>query len=156
MTIKYEINQNKFNYSETEPIAIGTHNIEMEISFTESGNWFIYAKYSQNFLLTKSNTKFQKTIYIEYSFYGDTREIYESENDDGRYDFVSKHSYIFCDLDLALGDTSLFRMDGVLYSIHEADLALIYTEDQTINLSKNEYSVKIFEVFRVNYIPCNS
>ncbi len=146
--LQYSVNQTVHNYTYPSKFLNVNHEIDYNITFSNSGDWIVSVVYRLDIL----NPETQKiTFYLEYTVYkfrDDSKLIYSTAENNFDIDYTDSHSFISGKTDLNLGETQLIRIADmwiILGGMTKYEENVTYTRDQSITLNNKDYTVRIFE-----------
>lgn len=144
VTLKYEINQTIAQNSETNVIATGTHEVEIQITLIDNNIFNVKADYQvRNYLVKSSEVNFNE-FSIQYKIRRNTREIYDVKSDD--VDIDSTHSFIYC-LETSETQDIPSRVDGLLISgtNEDFDVELDYLGEKYVTINSVNYLINEYQ-----------
>ena len=146
--LKYSINETVHNNSNPLEFHNTTHQVELNITFSEAKEWIISATYDLYWLNPKYITKEFFHREFEYRFRDDSKYIYQTSQNMDNINFTDSHAFISGKTNLIIGQTEMFRIDALWITLggdHNDEQALRYTGDSTVKMDNVEYASKHLE-----------
>ncbi len=159
MNLRYFITQTRNNYTHSSIYDNTTHDLQLNITFNELGDWIVNAFYQLNYLYDITNSTIPFSVRFLYKFTNDTKSIYETQSIQG-LNYTDTHSFISSKVDLNIEAIEPFRIEAFLFvdgaSSLNLDAQLKYKQDQNEVVGNTTYTLKIFEGNRTNIEICSS
>ena len=155
--LQYLVNQTINNYSAPTEFNSIYHDIQINISFTDTADWIILSQYDWNYMFFKNLRTNNYKDEFSYRFYNTSKFIYESTpTANYGFDVDSTNSIISTKTDINLGETELIRLDSVVFfGVYPTNNTnMTYSTNREINVMNKNYTTRVFQGNITEFTSC--